>query len=186
MEKLARDLFSDNGTRQRTTSFTSVCRKLKRMKSVAIFITAVCLARISTAFGDNYSLLAADGYRWVAVNGPYACTSEEEVQQIVSHHTDETELRVVQNIQCYYLIPGDIAQIIKEDPARGLSQVRLGSITRPLWTYTRFLSKHPVHDTYGAIETPELYGLVPTANTVIISAQFSNSPTTRTRQNPDP
>jgi hypothetical protein len=156
------------------------------MKSVPLLIIAACLIRIPNGLADNYSLLAAEGYRWVAVNGPYACTSEAEVQQIFNHDTDETELRVVQNIQCYYLIPGTIAQVIKEDPVRSMTQMRLGSIVTPLWTYTRFLSKHPVHDTYGAVETPEVYGLVPTANTVINPAQISNNPTTRTRQKADP
>ena len=50
---------------------------------------------------------------------------------------------------------------IKEDRARGMSEMRLGSITRSLWTYSRFLSKHPVQDTYGVIETPENSGLTP-------------------------
>jgi len=49
----------------------------------------------------------------------------------------------------------------QEDPARGMSEIRLGGITRSLWTYSRFLSKHPVRDTYGVIETPENAGLIP-------------------------
>ena len=110
---------------------------------------------------NKYSDLAAQGYRWVTVNGPYACHIEQDVERITTHHTDATELEVVQNIQCYYLIPGTIVQVIKEDPARGLSEMRLGSITRSLWTYTIFLSKHPVRDTYGVIETPENAGRVP-------------------------
>ena len=35
------------------------------------------------------------------------------------------------------------------------SGLRLGSVTRSLSTYTRFLSKHPVQDTYGVVETRE-------------------------------
>lgn len=153
---------------------------------MAIFITAVCLMRIPTALADNYSLLAAQGYRWVIVNGPYACNSEDEVQGIVNHDSDAAELHVVQNIQCYYLIPGTIAQVFREDPARGMSQMNLGSIATPLWTYTRFLSRHPIHDTYGAFETPGLYGSVPTANAPIISAKVPDSPTTRASQSADP
>ena len=84
--------------------------------------------------------------------------------------------QVVENIQCYYLIPGTIVQVIKEDPARGMSEMRLGSITTPLWTYTRFLSKHPVKDTYGVIETPENSGLIPTADTAIVPAFPSDNP----------
>jgi hypothetical protein len=29
------------------------------------------------------------------------------------------------------------------------------NLFRSLWTYSRFLSKRPVKDTYGAIETPD-------------------------------
>jgi hypothetical protein len=132
------------------------------MKLLISFMTAVSLGLVCTVLGDNnYSALAAQGYRWVTVNGPYACHTEEDVERITTHHTDATELQVVENIQCYYLIPGTIVQVIKEDPARGLSEMHLGSITRSLWTYTIFLSKQPVRDTYGVIETPENAGRIP-------------------------
>ena len=144
-------------------------------------MTLVSLRLTFTAFADKYSDLAAQGYRWATVNGPYACTTEQDVQRITAHHTDATELHMVQNIQCYYLIPGTIVQIIKEDPARGMSETRLGSITRSLWTYSRFLSKHPIQDTYGVIETPESPGLVPTADTAIVPEPPSDSSTARTR-----
>jgi hypothetical protein len=138
------------------------------MKLLISFMTAVSLGLACTVLGDdNYSALAAQGYRWVTVNGPYACNTEQDVERITAHHTDATELEVVQNIQCYYLIPGTIVQVIKEDPTRGMSEIRLGSITRSLWTYSRFLSKHPVRDTYGVIETPENSGLIPTGDTAI-------------------
>jgi hypothetical protein len=97
------------------------------------------------------------------VNGPYACFKEENVDRIVGHHTDATELDVVQNATCYYLIPGTIAKVISEDPARGVSQIQLGNITIPLWTYSRFLSKSPVRDTYGVIETPDAADPAPAA-----------------------
>jgi hypothetical protein len=53
---------------------------------------------------------------------------------------------------CYYLIPGTIVQLIKQDPLRGLSQMRIAGVPRPLWTYTRFLSERPVRDLYGVIK----------------------------------
>ena len=132
-----------------------------------MFVTAVSLGLTCTAFADNYSDLAAQGYRWATVDGPYACTTERDVQRIAGHRNDLTGLHMVENIRCYYLIPGTIVQVIKEDPARGMSEMRLGSITRSLWTYSRFLSKHPVRDTYGVIETPENSGLIPTGDTAI-------------------
>ena len=157
------------------------------MKLLISFMTAVSLGLTCTVLGDdNYAALAAQGYRWITVNGPYACNIEQDVERITAHHTDATELQVVQNIQCYYLIPGTIVQVIKEDPARGMSEMRLGSITRSLWTYSRFLSKRPVKDTYGVIETPENSGLIPTADTAIVPELPSNSSTARTRSNGNP
>jgi hypothetical protein len=107
-------------------------------------------------------------------------------KRITAHHTDAIELQVVENVECYYLIPGTIVQVIKEDPARGISEVRFGSITRSLWTYNRFLSKSPVKDTYGVIETPESSGLIPAADTAIVPALSSDSSTTRSRPNENP
>jgi len=93
---------------------------------------------------------------------------------------------VVQNIQCYYLIPGTIVQVIKEDPARGITEMRLTGVTRYLWTYTRFLSKRPIQDTYGIIETPSNSGLSPTADGVLVPSLPSDSTTPRTRPNGRP
>ena len=137
------------------------------MKSFSL-ITLISLSLTGMVLADHYQDLAAQGYRWIIVNGPYACATEEDVGRIVAHHTDATELDVVQNIRCYYLIPGTLAEVIKEDRSRGTSEMRLGSITTPLWTYTRSLSPSPVRDTYGVIETPQNTGLIPTTDTVII------------------
>ena len=140
------------------------------MKLRIHLIVAGSLGLTCSAFAQDYNDLAAQGYRWVTVDGPYACTSEEHTQRIVANRTDATELQVVENIQCYYLIRGAIAQVIKEDPARGMSEMRFGSIITPLWTYTRFLSKNPIRDTYGVIETPQNSGLIPAADTVTVSS----------------
>ena len=157
------------------------------MKLLISFMTAVSLGLTCTVLGDdNYSALAAQGYRWVTVNGPYACTTEQDAKRIAAHHTDAIELQVVENIECYYLIPGTIVQVIKEDPARGISEIRLGSITRSLWTYSRYLSKRPVKDTYGVIETPENSGLIPAADTAIVPAPPSDNSTARSRPNGNP
>ena len=139
------------------------------MKLWISVMTAVGLCLVCTALADNYGDLAAQGYRWVTINGPYACGTDQDVRRIVGHHTDETELHMVEDIRCYYLIPGTIVQVIKEDPANGMSKVWLGNLSRPLWTYTRFLSKQPVHDTYGTIETPENSGLMPKVEGAVIS-----------------
>jgi len=133
------------------------------MKLLLSFITAISINFAGTAHATDYAALAAQGYRWVIVNGPYACWKHEDVERIVGHHTDETELDAVQNAACYYLIPGTIAKVISEDPAHGISQIQLGNIANPLWTYTKFLSKTPITDTYGVIETPEAADPAPAA-----------------------
>jgi hypothetical protein len=58
------------------------------MKLLISFMTAVSLAPACTVLGDdNYSALAAQGYRWVTINGPYACNTEQGVERIVARHT---------------------------------------------------------------------------------------------------
>jgi hypothetical protein len=56
--------------------------------------------------------LVAKGYRWVTVNGPYACVTEQDVRQITSDHTDLRELHMVEKLRAYYLIPGTLARVI--------------------------------------------------------------------------
>lgn len=130
------------------------------------FIISIGLGLTGTVFADNYAASVAKGYRWVTVHGPYACTSQQGVRRITARRTEATEMEMVAERQAYYLIPGTIVQILKEDPAAGMSQIRLGGLTTPLWTYTRFLSRHPIEDIYGTVETPEKSGLVPSVDTV--------------------
>src|SRR6266403_1434654 len=103
----------------------------KCVKLVISVMTGVGLALTCTALADNYNDLAEQGYRWVRVNGPYACNTEQDVERITAHHTDAAELDVVQNIKCYYLIPGTIVQVITQDPARGMSEMRLAGVPSP-------------------------------------------------------
>jgi hypothetical protein len=112
--------------------------------------------------------LVAKGYRWVAVNGPYACPTEQDVRQITSDHTDVRELHMVENLRAYYLIPGALARVIQDDRAHGMSEILLAGITTPLWTYTKFLSARPIHDTYGIVETPDNSGLVDPRDAAIV------------------
>ena len=67
---------------------------------------------------------------------------------------------MVENLRAYYLIPGTLARVIQDDHANGMSEILLAGITSPLWTYTRFLSARPIHDTYGIVETPDAGGLI--------------------------
>jgi hypothetical protein len=160
-QKLARNLFNLEAMRRawRQIHFHLRCSS-QLMKLVICFIIAVGLGLTSTVFADSYAALVTKGYRWVSVHGPYASTTEEGVRRIIAQSADKTELQMVQAQQAYYLIPGTIAQILKEDPAVGMSEIRLGGLTTTLWTYTRFLSRHPIQDIYGTIETPENSGLI--------------------------
>jgi hypothetical protein len=41
-----------------------------------------------------------------------------------------------------------------------MSEILLGGITKPLWTYNKFLTARPLRDIYGIVETPDTVGLV--------------------------
>ena len=135
------------------------------MKLRMLVITIISFGLTCAGRAANYSDLVAQGYRWITVDGPYACPTEQDVLRIVGHRTDAVELQMVDDLQAYYLIPGTIVQVVQDDPATGMTQIRLGGITTALWTYKRFLSQHPIADPYGVIETPENSGLIPTETT---------------------
>jgi hypothetical protein len=137
------------------------------MKLRMLAFAVISVGLTGTALAANYSDLVAQGFRWITVNGPFACPAKGDVQLIANHRTDSIELQMVDDLRAYYLIPGMIVQIVQDDAAAGLTQFRLGGITTDLWTYTRFLSKRPIEDPYGVIETPENSGLIPTATTGI-------------------
>jgi hypothetical protein len=131
------------------------------MKFRILVSATLCFGLTCTASADDYEGLAAKGYRWVTVNGSYACTTEQEVQRITNNRTDATELQMVEGIQAYYLISGTIVRVVQSDPATGMSEIQLAGISRLLWTYTKFLGTRPMQDTYEVIETPENSRLTP-------------------------
>jgi hypothetical protein len=104
--------------------------------------------------------LAARGFRWVSVNGPYAFVTAREVRQITNDRSDLTALHLVEEGGAYYLIPGTLVRVVQDNQANGMSEILLGGITRPLWTYTKFLTARPTRDTYGIVETPDTAGLI--------------------------
>jgi hypothetical protein len=129
------------------------------MKIWFLVLTLLGLGMTRSACAEDPQDLAAKGYRWVTVNGPYACPSEHEVRNVTADPTDATELQMVEDGTAYYLIPGTLVQVVRDDPANGMSEILLGGITRPLWTYTKYLTPRPIPDTYGVVETPRLTGL---------------------------
>ncbi|MGA8482047.1 MAG: hypothetical protein WB696_29105, partial [Chthoniobacterales bacterium] len=81
-------------------------------------------------------------------------------RKITNDRSDLTELHLVEDGGAYYLIPGTLVRVIRDDQANGMSEILLGGITRPLWSYTNFLTARPIHDTYRMVETPDTVGLI--------------------------
>jgi hypothetical protein len=140
---------------------------MKARTILAVAAAAITLTSSALGVGDKYSDLVAKGYRWTTADGLYACVSKDDVGRMAKNPGDEVELKMVEEVKAYFLIPGTIVQVTEEDPSSGLSKIRMAGITVDLWTLTRFLSKHAVKDTYGVIETPETSGLIPTAASAI-------------------
>ena len=153
----------------------------KAMKlPILLAVTAMTLA--STASATKYDELVAKGYRWSTADGPYACVAKEDVPKMTGHPADSVILKMVEQVKVFYLTPGTIVQVTEEDSHTGTSKIRLAGITVDLWTLTSFLTKHPIKDTYGVIETPETSGLIPSAPAGLDagptpSPSFSVSPT---------
>ena len=151
----------------------------KTMKALAILAMAVTLT--ATASADKYGDLVAQGYRWANVDGLYAFVSKDDVRRMVNNRSDEVAIKMVEQVKAYFLTPGALVKVVEEDPQLGLSEIQMAGITEDLWTLTKFLSKHPIKDTYGVVETPETSGLIPTAATGIEAGplppgEFSPSP----------
>jgi hypothetical protein len=128
-------------------------------KILSVAAGAVVLG--SAALADNYDDLVRQGYRWVTVDGPFACVSKDDLRQITEKRSDELELKMIEQLRAYYLIRGTMIQVVKEDTSSGLSQINMAGITTTLWTLTKFLTKHPIKDIIGRIQTPTTLG--PTA-----------------------
>ena len=138
------------------------------MKRPIVLAAAVAAGTIaSTALGGKYDDLTAKGFRWAIADGPYAAVSKDDAHVVADHLAEHVLLQMVEQVKVFYLTPGTIVQVTEEDPRTGTSKIRMAKITSDLWTLTRFLSKHPVKDTYGVIETPENSGLIPTSTTGI-------------------
>ena len=84
--------------------------------SAAVVLTSVALA-------SSYDELAAKGFRWVTVDGPYGCPSKDDLRRITKNRTDEIELRMVEQLRAYYLIPGGLVRLVQQDAASGMSQI---------------------------------------------------------------
>ena len=140
----------------------------KAMKApILLAVAAAALTLTESAPANVYDELAAKGYRWATVNGLYACVAKDDVHRMANNPGDSVVLKMIEEVKAYYLTPGTIVQVTDQDPQAGMSKIRLAGITVDLWTLSKFLSKHPIKDTYGVIETPETSGLIPSASPFI-------------------
>ena len=115
---------------------------------------AVTVGLVSAGLAANYDELITQGYRWVTVDGPLACVSKDDLRQMVGKPSDELQLKMVEEVRTYYLIKGTMVRVVTEERSSGLSQINIPGITQNLWTLTKFLTKQPVKDIIGRIETP--------------------------------
>ena len=67
------------------------------MKIAFFLLAAATMALSPSAHANNYSVFVVQGYRWVKVDGPYACPTEQGAEHLTKHHTDATELDAIQN-----------------------------------------------------------------------------------------
>ena len=72
----------------------------------------------------------------------------------------------IEQIRAYFLIQGALVKVIEEDRSAGMAHIRMAGINSDLWTFSKFLSKRPIKDTYAGIETPEASGLTPADTSV--------------------
>ena len=153
---------------------------MKLSKSSSAVLAMVGLA--STSLATDYADWVEKGYRWSAVNGPYAYFAKDDAKNEGPRAGSKPVSEVIGH--AYYLRPGKIALVVETDTASGLSKIRMGGITMDLWTATKNLSTRPVIDALGTIETPDSAGLIPISSatpspvsSVEPAASVSPSPT---------
>ena len=77
----------------------------------------------STGFARDYNSLVAEGYRWVRINGPYACPTKEDLRDISRQRSEINKLHMVEELRAYFLIRGALVRVIKEDASTGMARV---------------------------------------------------------------
>jgi hypothetical protein len=127
-----------------STEFSTKTTPEKNLMKVPILISLASALLTSWVLAAPYDELPAQGYRWVTTNGPYAYRSKDDLRQISNKHTDPTGMQMIEELHAYYLIKGAIVQVVLEDAAAGMSQIRSAEIGPDVWTLTRFLSKSPL------------------------------------------
>jgi len=73
-----------------------------------ISIAVAAIGLTSTALSDKYDDLVTKGYRWVTIDGPFACASKDDVDRIIKNQSDENMVRMLEQGRLYFLIRGTI------------------------------------------------------------------------------
>lgn len=60
------------------------------------------------------------------------------------------------------LIRGTIIHVVQENAAAGMSEIQVPGRPRTFWTLKKFLSRSPVTDTLGVVETPRTSNMIQT------------------------
>src|SRR5215471_20837100 len=140
-----------------------------------LLAAAVAVGLALAGLGANYDDLIRQGYRWVTVDGPLACVSKDDLRQMVQKPSDELRLKMVEEVRAYYLIRGTVVRVVTQETSSGLSQISIPGITQNLWTASKFLTKQPIRDIIGRIETPGM--LEGASATLTASPAPTESPT---------
>jgi hypothetical protein len=127
-------------------------------KSLALFCLLLATT-VTAATATDFKALAEEGYRWVRVNGPYATPNKNDAAKLADAKNASSDVELQDKTHAYFLLPGMLVFVLENDTAAGLSRVRASGIVVDLWTETKYLSDHPLKDSYGVTETPDSSGL---------------------------
>jgi hypothetical protein len=61
----------------------------------------VAVGMASSASARDYHDLVAEGFRWVKIDGPYACPTTQDLLQITGNPSDSNKLHMVEQIRAY-------------------------------------------------------------------------------------
>src|ERR1700688_3798239 len=108
------------------------------MKLLTILLAPIAALEMAfTALAGDYKDFAAEGYRWVKIDGPFMCPTKEDLREITGDPSGIDKLHMVEKLRAYYLIQGALVKVIQEDESTGMAQISAAGITINLWTYNR-------------------------------------------------
>ena len=80
---------------------------------------------------------------------------------------------MVEEGRAYYLVPGTLVRIMENDQANGMSEILWGGMTKPVWTYNKFLTARPIRDIYGNVQTPDTAGLMGPGDAAVVRSALN-------------